>query len=390
MANLQLKQIVKSYNNKYNVISPLNLTIKDGEFIVLIGPSGCGKSTILRLIAGLEHVTSGDIYIDNERITNYEPCNRGIAMVFQNYALYPHMNVFENMAYGLKIRGYNKKQIQFLIQQTSTMLELNDFLNYKPHELSGGQKQRVAIGRALVREPKVFLFDEPLSNIDTKLRAQMRLELQKLHNKLNTTSLYVTHDHVEAMTLAERIVVFNQGRIEQIGTPTEIYSAPINIFVANFIGNPAMNLLPGYVTSDGRFLQLYGGPLIILPHIRIDLSGKLVTAGIRSEHIKRLIYNASTSSFDKKVIKSQKYIQTSSTYDNNYSSSHSEIICNLQVTNIERLGADNLVHGYWQKCNIVARLAYDDLPISGTIIYLSSPSHLWHYFDSHSGIRIEV
>lgn len=251
MASLRLQHVVKSYDGKNTIIEPLDLTVADGEFIVLVGPSGCGKSTLLRLVTGLESVTAGDIYIGDKRITHCEPRDRGIAMVFQNYALYPYMSVFDNMAYGLKIRGFGKQQIRHAVEQVANILELEPLLYRKPRELSGGQRQRVAMGRALVREPAVFLFDEPRSNLDAKLRTQMRLELQQLHRRLKTTSLYVTHDQVEAMTLAERVVVLNQGRVEQIGTPTEIYRRPATLFVAGFMGSPAMNLLPGRVSAYG-------------------------------------------------------------------------------------------------------------------------------------------
>lgn len=270
MASLRLQHVVKSYDGKNTIIEPLDLTVADGEFIVLVGPSGCGKSTLLRLVAGLESVTAGDIYIGDKRITHCEPRDRGIAMVFQNYALYPHMSVFDNMAYGLKIRGFGKQQIRHAVEQVANILELEPLLYRKPRELSGGQRQRVAMGRALVREPAVFLFDEPRSNLDAKLRTQMRLELQQLHRRLKTTSLYVTHDQVEAMTLAERVVVLNQGRVEQIGTPTEIYRRPATLFVAGFMGSPAMNLLPGRVSADGCWLRLDNGPALALPVVRAD------------------------------------------------------------------------------------------------------------------------
>ncbi len=217
MACLKLQAVTKSYDGKTQIIQPIDLDVADGEFVVMVGPSGCGKSTLLRMVAGLERTTSGDIYIDNQRVTDLEPKDRGIAMVFQNYALYPHMNVFDNMAYGLKIRGFGKAQIRERVEDAARILELMPQLQRKPRELSGGQRQRVAMGRAIVREPAVFLFDEPLSNLDAKLRVQMRLELQQLHQRLKTTSLYVTHDQVEAMTLAQRVIVMNKGIAEQIG-----------------------------------------------------------------------------------------------------------------------------------------------------------------------------
>ncbi len=251
MAGLKLQAVTKSYDGKTPVIKQIDLDVADGEFIVMVGPSGCGKSTLLRMVAGLERTTSGDIYIDTRRVTDLEPKDRGIAMVFQNYALYPHMSVYDNMAYGLKIRGFGKDHIRQRVEEAARILELEPLLKRKPRELSGGQRQRVAMGRAIVREPAVFLFDEPLSNLDAKLRVQMRLELQQLHRRLKTTSLYVTHDQVEAMTLAQRVIVMNKGVAEQIGTPSEVYQRPASLFVAGFIGSPAMNLLPGTLSADG-------------------------------------------------------------------------------------------------------------------------------------------
>lgn len=245
MAGLKLQAVTKSWDGKTQVIKPLTLDVADGEFIVMVGPSGCGKSTLLRMVAGLERVTEGDIWINDQRVTEMEPKDRGIAMVFQNYALYPHMSVEENMAWGLKIRGMGKQQIAECVKEAARILELDGLLKRRPRELSGGQRQRVAMGRAIVRDPAVFLFDEPLSNLDAKLRVQMRLELQQLHRRLKTTSLYVTHDQVEAMTLAQRVMVMNGGVAEQIGTPVEVYEKPASLFVASFIGSPAMNLLTG-------------------------------------------------------------------------------------------------------------------------------------------------
>lgn len=226
MAGLKLQAVTKSWDGKTQVIKPLTLDVADGEFIVMVGPSGCGKSTLLRMVAGLERVSGGDIWIDNKRVTEMEPKDRGIAMVFQNYALYPHMSVEENMAWGLKIRGMGKEHIAARVNEAARILELGELLKRRPRELSGGQRQRVAMGRAIVRDPAVFLFDEPLSNLDAKLRVQMRLELQHLHRRLKTTSLYVTHDQVEAMTLAQRVMVMNKGIAEQIGTPVEVYENP--------------------------------------------------------------------------------------------------------------------------------------------------------------------
>src|SRR5690606_36447001 len=252
MATLSFKEVRKTYPGGVAVIHGLEADVADGEFIVIVGPSGCGKSTLMRMVAGLETVTDGEILIDGKQVNHLEPAERDIAMVFQNYALYPHMSVYENMAYGLKIRGLGKSEIQERVQMAAEILELSHLLDRRPRQLSGGQRQRVAMGRAIVREPKVFLFDEPLSNLDAKLRVQMRLEIQKLHRRLRTTSLYVTHDQVEAMTLAQRMIVMNAGVAEQIGTPAEVFEKPASTFVAAFIGSPPMNLIPVRVDTLGR------------------------------------------------------------------------------------------------------------------------------------------
>jgi len=260
MASISLKDIVKRYGHgpKANqVIHSVNAEIRDGEFVVLVGPSGCGKSTLLRMIAGLEEITGGELRIGEQLVNDLEPAKRNIAMVFQNYALYPHMSNFENMAYGLKLAKVPKDEIRRRVDKAAKILELGGLLERKPRELSGGQRQRVAMGRAIVREPQVFLFDEPLSNLDAKLRGQTRIEIQKLHAELGITSLFVTHDQVEAMTLAQRMVVMNAGRVEQFGTPEEVYHTPATTFVANFIGSPPMNLLknaPG--GKAGRILGI--------------------------------------------------------------------------------------------------------------------------------------
>ena len=242
MASIELKNIEKSFGSN-KVINKFDIKINDGEFVVLVGPSGCGKSTLLRMISGLESVDIGEIYLDNKLINNLIPSKREIAMVFQSYALYPHMNVFENMAFGLKMEKIPKSEINQKVNNAAATLQIEDLLERKPKQLSGGQRQRVAIGRAITRSPKVFLFDEPLSNLDAALRSEMRIELYKLHKKMNSNIIYVTHDQVEAMTLADRIVVLNKGNIEQYGTPNEIYSDPNNIFVAEFIGSPKMNII---------------------------------------------------------------------------------------------------------------------------------------------------
>lgn len=260
MANIQFKDIRKSYGD-VAVVHGISLDIRDGEFIVIVGPSGCGKSTLLRMVAGLEQITSGELIIGERVVNNLEPKDRDCAMVFQNYALYPHMTVFDNMAYGLKIRGVPKDEIERRVNEAAKMLELGGLLARRPRQLSGGQRQRVAMGRAIVREPSVFLFDEPLSNLDAKLRVQTRLQIQKLHRRLKTTSLYVTHDQVEAMTLAHRMIVMNAGRAEQVGTPQEVYDDPETMFVANFIGSPPMNLVHGRVSADGSHFEHDSGVL---------------------------------------------------------------------------------------------------------------------------------
>ena len=242
MSKIIIKNLEKSFGDN-RVINNFNIDIKDGEFIVLVGPSGCGKSTLLRMVSGLESIDQGEIFLDSKLINNLIPSKREIAMVFQSYALYPHMNVFENMSFGLKMEKISKSEINQKVNHAATTLQIKDLLERKPKQLSGGQRQRVAIGRAITRNPKVFLFDEPLSNLDAALRSEMRVEISKLHKKLNSNIIYVTHDQIEAMTLADRIVVLNKGNIEQFGTPSEIYSDPNNIFVAEFIGSPKMNII---------------------------------------------------------------------------------------------------------------------------------------------------
>ncbi|PKM63717.1 MAG: sugar ABC transporter ATP-binding protein, partial [Firmicutes bacterium HGW-Firmicutes-20] len=252
MATLQLKDIQKIYDNNVQAVFDFNLEIEDKEFIVLVGPSGCGKSTTLRMIAGLEEITSGELYIDGRLVNNVAPKDRDIAMVFQSYALYPHMTVYDNMAFGLKLRKMPKDEIEQRVREAAKILEIEQYLDRKPKALSGGQRQRVALGRAIVRNAKVFLMDEPLSNLDAKLRVQMRSEIIKLHERLDATTVYVTHDQTEAMTMASRIVVMKDGYIQQIGAPRDVYNHPVNMFVANFIGAPAMNFIHG-LYRDGRF-----------------------------------------------------------------------------------------------------------------------------------------
>ncbi len=285
MSSVVLKNISKSYG-KVSVIKDLNLAIRDKEFMVFVGPSGCGKSTLLRIIAGLEDIQGGEVYIDEKVVNNLHPKDRDIAMVFQNYALYPHMSVYENMAFALKIRKMDKNLIREKIENVAKSLNLTEYLNRKPKELSGGQKQRVALGRAMVREPKVFLMDEPLSNLDAKLRVQMRSEIRSLHKKLDTTFIYVTHDQVEALTMGDRITVLNRGEIQQVATPDEIYNYPENMFVAGFIGSPQMNFINVKVVSENSLS--FGDNTIYLTSDLIkrnNLPGKEVIAGIRPEHL---------------------------------------------------------------------------------------------------------
>ncbi len=288
MAKVQLKGIRKTYGQGPKAVAAIHgitAAIADGEFVVMVGPSGCGKSTLLRMVAGLEEVTEGEILIGERIVNQLEPKERDIAMVFQNYALYPHMSVYDNMAYGLRIRHLSKAEIEMRVQKAAAILELGALLQRTPRQLSGGQRQRVAMGRAIVREPAVFLFDEPLSNLDAKLRVQMRLELQKLHRTLGTTSLYVTHDQVEAMTLGQRLIVMNSGRAEQIGTPAEVYGRPASMFVAGFIGSPPMNLLQGRVSADGTQFDCSPGVAVALPAPHRELAGRECVLGVRPEHL---------------------------------------------------------------------------------------------------------
>src|SRR5476649_811840 len=265
MAQVTLKNLVKHYDDKQTVIHGVDLDVADGEFVVFVGPSGCGKSTLLRMIAGLETISGGELHIGGRLANDIAPAQRKLAMVFQSYALYPHMTVYENMAFALKLSGQSSAQVQAAVERAAAILQIAPLLKRKPKELSGGQRQRVAIGRAIVRKPELFLFDEPLSNLDASLRVQMRVEISRLHKELKTTMIYVTHDQVEAMTLGQRIVVFNGGRIEQVGTPFELYNNPGNLFVAGFLGTPKMNFIPGVVATlaAGRVgVRLPGGALV--------------------------------------------------------------------------------------------------------------------------------
>jgi sn-glycerol 3-phosphate transport system ATP-binding protein len=354
MAKVELRNVRKSYG-ALEVIHGIDMHAADGEFIVIVGPSGCGKSTLLRMVAGLEAITSGEIEIGDRVVNNLEPKDRDIAMVFQNYALYPHMSVFANMAYGLRIRGLAKAQIEERVKRAAEILELGPLLQRTPRQLSGGQRQRVAMGRAIVREPAVFLFDEPLSNLDAKLRVQMRFEIQKLHRRLKTTSLYVTHDQVEAMTLAQRMIVMNAGRAEQIGTPMEVYQNPATVFVAGFIGSPAMNFIDGRSEDNGR-IQLDGSGALIVP--KAPAAGKKLTIGIRPEHL--------TPS----------------------KPSEANLVGSVEV--IEALGADTLLHVAVAGRTIIARLPAGTPAEVGEPIALAADRDRIYMFDAETGARVQV
>ncbi|MGB4613039.1 MAG: sn-glycerol-3-phosphate ABC transporter ATP-binding protein UgpC [Erysipelotrichaceae bacterium] len=292
MAHISLKNINKVYPNGFKAVKDFNLEIDDNEFIIFVGPSGCGKSTTLRMVAGLEDITSGELYIDGVLMNDVEPKDRDIAMVFQNYALYPHMTVFDNMAFGLKLRKLPKDEIKKKVEEAAEILDLGPLLDRKPKQLSGGQRQRVAMGRAIVRNPKVFLMDEPLSNLDAKLRVQMRTEISKLHQRLNATIIYVTHDQTEAMTLGTRIVVMSDGIMQQVDTPTNLYDKPDNLFVASFIGSPQMNFIEslftikndkGYLSFEGHEIEIPDFKTKVLKEQGYD--GKKVIMGIRPENL---------------------------------------------------------------------------------------------------------
>jgi len=303
MANLALTNVWKTFEGGTDAVRDVSLSVDDGEFIVLVGPSGCGKSTTLRMVAGLEEITRGEITIDGRVVNNVLPRDRDIAMVFQNYALYPHMSVYQNMAFGLRLRKTPKREIERRVMEAARMLDLEPLLGRKPKALSGGQRQRVAVGRAIVREPKAFLFDEPLSNLDAKLRVQMRSEFKELHQRLGTTTLYVTHDQEEAMTLGSRIVVMDRGEVQQVGTPFEVFSSPVNRFVAGFIGTPSMNFLPGRVFTGDKGLRWREAPADHAESRGLELQGVAleglgsdgmdVVMGIRPQAAS-LVRNAST------------------------------------------------------------------------------------------------
>ncbi len=358
MADVSLKDVYKSFG-KNEVIHGINCDIHDGEFIVILGPSGCGKSTVLRMIAGLEVITKGDIAINGNVVNQLEPADRDIAMVFQNYALYPHMTVYKNMAYGLKIRRMPKDEIDRRVRNAAKILELAEFLDRKPRQLSGGQRQRVAMGRCIVREPKVFLFDEPLSNLDAKLRVQMRLEIRKLHEDLSITSIFVTHDQVEAMTLGDRLIVMHDGYAAQIGSPLEIYERPATRFVAGFIGSPAMNFLNVCLSQAGDAIELPGETRLPVENGSVAAySGKEVVLGIRPEHFELAEDSAG--------------------------------VMNLRVDHVELLGADTLVHGHFgeDKTSLTVRLPDVQHFEKHTVLPLAVPSSKLHLYDKENGNRI--
>ena len=292
MADVELKQLKKVYSGDVIAIKGADVSIKDKEFVVLVGPSGCGKSTLLRMIAGLEEISDGDLLIDGDKVNELSPKDRDIAMVFQNYALYPHMTVFENMAFGLKLRKYPKEEIQQRVHEAARILGLEDYLKRRPKEMSGGQRQRVAIGRALVRQPKVFLFDEPLSNLDAKLRVQMRMEIKRLHQQLQATMIYVTHDQIEAMTMGDKIVVLKDGYVQQVDSPMNLFNNPANKFVAGFIGSPSMNFLDGRIEKGENEIEFVSGTVRFGIPDKLSLRdrlapylGKEITFGFRPEYL---------------------------------------------------------------------------------------------------------
>ena len=355
MASVTLHTVRKVYAGNVEAVRGVSLDIEDGSFCVLVGPSGCGKSTLLRMIAGLETITGGEIRIGPRVVNQIEPSERDIAMVFQNYALYPHMNVYDNMAYGLRNRGTPKAEIEARVKEAARILAIEPFMARKPRELSGGQRQRVAMGRAIVRKPQVFLFDEPLSNLDAKLRVQMRVEIKRLQRALGVTSVYVTHDQVEAMTLSDKLVVMNAGRIEQIGTPAEVYRRPATRFVATFIGSPPMNIMAGIVEGDG--LVLVAGSLLpvsdMAPGLKPD---SRVHVGIRPEDVRV--------------------------------SADGETAFRIDVDFIEELGATQLFHGKTAGDEFVLQAATGLIPADSKQLALAVDPANVHLFDPESGQRL--
>ncbi len=347
MATVTLDELRKSYNDR-EVVHGVSCAVADGELVVVVGPSGCGKSTLLRMVAGLETITGGTVSIDGRVVNQVEPKDRDIAMVFQNYALYPHMSCYDNMAYGLRMRGMAKDEIRTRVERAAGILQLDGLLDRKPRQLSGGQRQRVAMGRAIVRDPKVFLFDEPLSNLDALLRVQMRVEIKRLQQQLGTTALYVTHDQVEAMTLADRLIVMNAGIADQIGAPLDLYERPATMFVAGFIGSPAMNLMPGRLDAGG--VAVAGA---ILPPARGE-AGRQVVVGLRPEHLEPAPDGPLA----------------------------------VRVDLLERLGADTILHGSIDSARLTARVPGSFAPeLGSTVAFAIRPEHI-HLFDPDSGKRV--
>ncbi|MCP5264490.1 MAG: sn-glycerol-3-phosphate import ATP-binding protein UgpC [Burkholderiaceae bacterium] len=359
MANLSINAVRKVYPSGVQAIESMSVDVADGEFIVLVGPSGCGKSTLLRMIAGLESITDGTISIGDRVVNSLEPAERDIAMVFQNYALYPHMSVFDNMAYGLRNRRTPAAEVDKRVREAAKLLAIDELLDRRPRQLSGGQRQRVAMGRAIVRKPSVFLFDEPLSNLDAKLRVQMRVEIRRLQHRLGTTSVYVTHDQVEAMTMADRLVVMNNGVAEQIGTPREVYMKPATVFVAGFIGSPAMNFLPGRVGADRASLEF--GRSAVAAKLPSGLSaGSAVAIGVRPEDL-RLAADG------------EKGIE-------------------MAVELVEHLGTDTVVHGRLPglEDELVALRIHGDREIeAGRALALVLSADRLHLFRADNGRRID-
>lgn len=358
MANLQLNHIDKIYENGVQAVFDFNLDIKDKEFIVFVGPSGCGKSTTLRMIAGLEDISGGELMIDDKLMNNVEPKDRDIAMVFQSYALYPHMTVYENMSFGLKIKKIPKDEIDRRVQEAAAILEIQEYLDRKPKELSGGQRQRVALGRAIVRNAKVFLMDEPLSNLDAKLRVQMRSEIIKLHERIGATTIYVTHDQTEAMTMASRIVVMSKGHIQQIGTPKEIYNDPQNMFVASFVGAPATNFVNGIIRGNQFVWE--GFSVNIPEHQAKELQayeGQEVVMGIRPENIHKAA-DGTPNSF---------------LYD-------------VEVS--ELLGHESILHGSVETQKLIAKVSVDEtVPSHSKVAFKIDPDKMY-FFDKQTKVRI--
>jgi len=365
MAGIRFENVSKIFQKSVKAVKDISFEIEEKEFMVLVGPSGCGKSTILRMIAGLEEISEGKLYIDHKLVNDLPPKNRDIAIVFQNYALYPHMTAYENLAFGLKIKKMDKKTIHERVQKAAGILEIEELLDRKPKAMSGGQNQRVAIGRAIVRDPKVFLFDEPLSNLDAKLRVQMRIEIAKLHKRLNATIVYVTHDQVEAMTLGDRIVILDKGEIQQIDTPSNLYENPANLFVAGFIGTPPMNFLHGNVNQGkhGVVFADHSQKLNVdLPrdHPLIDYIGKEVVAGIRSENI----YNQADRNAREFV----------------------SLTCKIEF--IEKLGHEIYAYIQFENQQIIARLKPDSEIVKGSVTELYFDKQKMYFFDKLTGERI--